>query len=87
MKEIPEHFFETIHYFEEDWGNRKTLYHTEKAHASCYEIIDNKSIEIELQYNQKLSRLSGEGIIAYRGKKVTVTGIDELILVIVTEEK
>ncbi|MCJ1968898.1 sugar phosphate nucleotidyltransferase [Lactococcus carnosus] len=86
VKEVPEHFFETIHYVEEDWGTRKKLYNTEKAHASCYEVIDNKSLEIELKDNQKLSRLSGEGIIAYRGNKVTITGINELIFVIVTEE-
>lgn len=86
VKEIPEHFFETIHYVEEEWGTRKTLYHTEKAHANCYEIINSKTIKIVLQDNQKLSRLSGEGIFSYRGKTLSITGIDELVFVIVTEE-
>lgn len=86
IKEIPEHFFETIHYTEENWGNRRTIYSTEKAHASCYEVINGKSLKLELQDNQKLSRLSGEGIFTYRGKSVAITGSNELIFVIVTEE-
>lgn len=87
VKEIPNAFFETIHYVEEDWGLRKTLYHTEKAHASCYEMVDDKSITINLSANQTLFRLSGEGIISYKGKQVEVMGVDELIFIVVSEEK
>lgn len=87
IKEIPANFFETIRYVEEDWGVRKTLYHTEKANANCYEIIDNQTLLIDLGKNQKLLRLSGKGVISYKEKHVEVTGLKQLVFVVVSEEK
>lgn len=87
VKEIPADFFETIRYMEEDWGTRKTLYHTDKAHATCFEVVDNQKLTINLADNQNLLRLSGEGIIAYKGKSVEITGLEQLVFVVVSEEK
>ena len=87
VKEIPEGFFETVHYVEEEWGIRKTLYHSDKAHASSYEVLNDKSVTLTLAENQSIYRLSGKGIIFYRGKEVTLQGIDEFIFMVVTEER
>lgn len=87
VKEIPEDFFETIHYVEENWGTHKTLYQTDKAQAICYEMNDEQVLKLVLNENQTLSRLSGEGVIAYRGNKVEIKGLDQLVFVVVTEEK
>lgn len=86
VKEIPEQFFETIHYVEENWGIRRTLYHTEKAHAASYEVNDQQTLKITLERRQNLLRLSGEGIFTYKGKQVEITGLDSLVFVVVTEE-
>ncbi|TRW74002.1 sugar phosphate nucleotidyltransferase [Lactococcus lactis] len=86
VKEIPNDFFNTINYIEEYWGTQKTIYHTEKAHVSYYELIDEQSISISLAKNQRIFRLSGKGKISYREEQAEILGIDRFIFVLVNSE-
>lgn len=86
VKEIPESFFESIRYMEEDWGNRYTLYETSNARATRYEMIDGKSLSLDLSQYQTATRLSGEGTIKNSGAKCLITGFRNFNFVVVTEE-
>lgn len=87
VKEISNDFFKSVRYIEEDWGVRHTLVETGEACTTHYEVLDGKSVNLELGQNQNLIRLSGEGTIAKTGFKYKLTGHDAFNFLVVTEEK
>lgn len=87
VKEISNEFFESIRFIEEDWGVRHTLIETEYARTTHYKILNQKNVSFDLNNNQKIIRLSGEGEISKIGTHIEVMGIKDFNFVIVTEEK
>ena len=87
VKEISKEFFESIRFIEESWGNQYTMFETNNAQAIRYKVLDGKSISLNLDSNQTLTRLSGEGRVANTGRLFEITGINDFNFVVVTEEK
>lgn len=85
VKEIDNNYFETINYIEEDWGVRHTLHKSSKSEATHYRIRDGKKIHLDLQINERIIRLSGEGTISSNKLSYDILGHDEFNFVVVTE--
>lgn len=85
VKEIDSEYFKSIRFVEEDWGTHHTLHQMDKNRVTHYVIKDHQKLDFELGINQKLIRLSGEGVISKSGKKYSIVGQNELNFVIVTE--
>lgn len=85
VKEIDSSYFETINYIEEDWGVRHTLHESCKSKATHYKIQDGKMIHLDLQVNERIIRLSGEGTISSNKLSYDILGHDEFNFVVVTE--
>jgi mannose-1-phosphate guanylyltransferase len=86
VKEISAELFESVHYIEENWGVRHTLFESETASTEHYQVLDGKEVRIELTSNQNLIKLSGKGTIAQTDNSYSATGIKDFNFVVVTEE-
>lgn len=85
VKEINNDYFETIKYMEEDWGIRHTLHESYQSKAVHYKIHDGKKVHLDLQINERIIRLSGEGTISNNKLSYDIIGHSEFNFVVVTE--
>lgn len=85
VKEINSNYLETINFIEEDWGVRRTLHESLKSKATHYKINNKKTIHLDLQPNERIIRLSGEGTISNNKLSYDILGHDEFNFVVVTE--
>lgn len=85
VKEINSDFFETTNYIEEDWGTRHILYESCKSRAIHYMVHNGKTIHLDLQINERIIRLSGEGTISNNKLSYDVLGHVDFNFVVVRE--
>lgn len=61
VKEIPSQYFENLSYLEEDWGIKKRVPTLKGNSTRLYVMQDNKKLEVNLNRNEKIIKVRGEG--------------------------
>lgn len=61
IKEIRPDFFDSVSYFEEEWGAKKVLYRDKNISISMFSVVDGEALKIPIKPKQKIFELFGIG--------------------------
>lgn len=86
VKEIDPSYFESIRFKEEDWGTTKILKKDEFSIIVEYVIKNGHKVSFDLNENQKVYKLHGEGDIEYFSNEVILYGKNNFSIICITEE-
>lgn len=87
IKEIRSDFFESVSYFEEEWGKKKVLYRDKNISISMFSVFDGGVLKLSSKPNQKIFKLSGIGEIKEESGYCCVKGLKNFTFIISTEKK
>ncbi|MGF2199873.1 sugar phosphate nucleotidyltransferase [Enterococcus casseliflavus] len=83
IKELPEHIFKSINYYENDWGKTSILFESNNSKIILFEIFDSKSFKLVLSEDNKLVRFSGVGNIEEINQDAVIHGIDNFKVILI----